>query len=195
MGVSQFNYIISWIVYFITNGLIVSIVMMLIVRFFIISDETKFAQGYGFWNIAVLYFSYSLANIGFMLVLCTFFSKAKTGSQGVTFILLIINFLYFLRLSGSLTQSQPFTIFVSIFPQLCFNIAISNIAFLQNPYSISTNFPIGFEQGTLTLLISAVVYLLLALYLDEIMPNQLGSNKHPLFFLGVGYKAPQEALK
>jgi hypothetical protein len=43
MGVTQFSYILSWIVYFILNGIIVSTVMMLIVKFFVISDETVFA--------------------------------------------------------------------------------------------------------------------------------------------------------
>ena len=43
MGVSQFNYIITWIVYFIANGVIVSIVMMAVIGFFAVSDETKYA--------------------------------------------------------------------------------------------------------------------------------------------------------
>jgi uncharacterized Tic20 family protein len=81
MGVSQFNYIVTWIVYFIANGLLVSVIMMLIAKFLIITDGTNFAPGYGFIHLAILYVLYSISNVGFVLVLSTFFSKAKTGSQ------------------------------------------------------------------------------------------------------------------
>lgn len=43
MGVSQFNYIITWILYFIANGIIVSIVMMAAIGFLAVTDETSFA--------------------------------------------------------------------------------------------------------------------------------------------------------
>jgi hypothetical protein len=81
MGVSQFNYIFSWIMYFIANGLIVSIVMMLITGTLVVTEDTRYAEGYGFWNIAVLYFLYSISNVGYVLIMCAFFNKAKTGSQ------------------------------------------------------------------------------------------------------------------
>jgi hypothetical protein len=48
MGVQQLSYILSWIVYFIMNGLLVSVVMMIIVKSLVITDDTQFADGYGF---------------------------------------------------------------------------------------------------------------------------------------------------
>lgn len=193
MGVSQFNYIISWLVYFIANGAIVTFVMMAIVRLFVITDSTNFAEGMGFWNIAVLYFLYSIANIGFVMILCTFFSKAKTGSQAVTFLQLILNFLYFLGFSSAITDSAPLTILLSIFPQLCFNATLSNIAFIPSSSSpVGGRFDLGFQQGSITFLITSLAFILIALYLDEVVPNEMGTHRHPLFFLGVGYKAPEE---
>jgi hypothetical protein len=56
-------------------------VMMLIIKFLVITDGTTFAEGYGFSHIAILYLLYSIANVGFVLIMCTFFTKAKTGSQ------------------------------------------------------------------------------------------------------------------
>lgn len=195
MGVSQFNYIISWLVYFIANGSIVTFVMMLLVRLFVITDSTRFAEGMGFWNIAVLYFLYSLSNIGFVMILCTFFSKAKTGSQAVTFLQLILNFLYFLKLSSAITESVPLTILFSVFPQFCYNVTLSNIAFLSDGSGgLTNNFDIGFQQGCLTFLITSVAFIVIALYLDEVVPNEMGTHRHPLFFLGVGYKAPEELV-
>ena len=78
---------------------------------------------------------------------------------------------------------------------MCFNITLSNIAFIVDPNLISTNFNIGFQQGVITFIITATAYILIALYLDEVIPNELGTHKHPLFFIGVGYKTPEEALK
>ncbi len=47
----------------------------------------------------------------------------------------------------------------------------------------------------LTFIITGIAYILIALYLDEVIPNELGTHKHPLFFIGVGYQSPEEALK
>jgi|688.fasta_scaffold2085539_2 hypothetical protein len=81
MGVSQFNYIITWIIYFIANGVIVSIVMMAAIGFLAVSDQTTYAEGYSFIHVIILYVLYSIANIGYVLIMCTFFTKSKTGSQ------------------------------------------------------------------------------------------------------------------
>lgn len=81
MGLSQISYITSWIFYFILNGLLITIIMMLVAYLFIITDDTIWGDGYGFWNVALLYFLYTVSNIGFVLILCIFFNKAKTGSM------------------------------------------------------------------------------------------------------------------
>lgn len=43
MGVSQLAYTFSWLIYFLLNGMIVSLVMILIMRLFVITDRTNFA--------------------------------------------------------------------------------------------------------------------------------------------------------
>ncbi len=194
MGVSQFNYIFTWITYFLANGLLVSVVMMLIVKFLVLTDGTNFEAGYGFIHIAIIYLLYSISNVGFVLVMCTVFSKAKTGSQAVTFIQLIINFLYFLRFSNAVVESQALTIILTIFPQLNFNLTISKLAFISTTDNFPT-FNITFGQSVLTFIITFIFYCLLALYLDEVIPNELGTHRHPLFFLGAGYKEPVEVVQ
>jgi hypothetical protein len=87
-----------------------------------------------------------------------------------------------------LAGSKALTFFLSIFPQLNFNMAISNIAFIVDPNLVAYNFVMPYEQGVITLIVSALVWTLLALYLDEVVPNEMGSHRHPLFFIGVGYK-------
>ena len=46
------------------------------------------------------------------------------------------------------------------------------------------SFDYSYSTAVPTLLISFGVYTLLALYLGEILPNEMGTQKHPLFFLG-----------
>jgi len=165
MGVQQLSYILSWIVYFIMNGLLVSVVMMIIIKSLVITDQTQFAEGYGFEHIALLYFLYTIANIGYVLIMCSFFSSAKTGSQAITFIQLIINFLYFLRFSNDVAQSAPLVVLLSIFPQLCFNMTISKIAFLHGSLD-QYSFDITYGQGIATMFVVFIIFTVLALYLD-----------------------------
>lgn len=83
MGISFFTYYLSWLIYFILNAVYVCTIMLIILYFGVIRPNNDFAfvEGYGFVNIIVLYFLYSLSIIGFVLVLSAFFNKAKMGAQ------------------------------------------------------------------------------------------------------------------
>ena len=81
MGLSQFMYLLAWLTYYLLNAFLVTAVMMLIFRFGVINDDFKFAEGYGFINIVVLYVVYSISIIGFVLLISNFFNKAKTAAQ------------------------------------------------------------------------------------------------------------------
>jgi hypothetical protein len=87
-------------------------------------------------------------------------------TKAVTFIQLLINFLYFLRISKDLAGSPALTTFLSIFPQLNFNMTLSNIAFIMNQTGFDSNFNISYSQGVITMIITTFAYTLLALYLD-----------------------------
>lgn len=63
---------------------------------------------------------------------------------------------------------------------------ISKIAFVDKTLS-DYSFDISYEQGIFTMMITFVFFTILALYLDEVIPNELGTHKHPLFFLNIGY--------
>ncbi len=91
MGLSQFNYITSWIFYFILNGLLVTLVMMLIMKFFVFgldSSDAYIKEGYNFAHIVFIFGLYCISNIGFIMLLTTFFSKAKTATQVINVFIL-----------------------------------------------------------------------------------------------------------
>ena len=69
---------------------------------------------------------------------------------------------------------------------MSFNMALSKIAFGGLPFDFS------YQRGVVTLALMIPIYTLIAMYLDLVVPNELGTHKHPLFFLGVGYKQHKE---
>lgn len=85
MGVSQKSFLLSWYAYFVLNGILITIVTMSLLYFFAISAATNFAEGYAFPDLAILFFLYSLSNIGFVLIICCFFSKAQSGSSVINY--------------------------------------------------------------------------------------------------------------
>ena len=74
------------------------------------------------------------------------------------------NFLYFLRFSEDAATNSLVVNGLSIFPQMSFNMCLSNIAFL-NP-DFPGVFDISYTQANLTLLGTFFGFTLLALYLN-----------------------------
>jgi ATP-binding cassette, subfamily A (ABC1), member 3 len=184
MGLSYPAYLLSWLFYFICNGVIISAIMLIITKLLVITDDTIFSPGYGFWDLPPIYLLFVLANLGFVLLLSCFFTKAKSGAQAITFIQLISTFLYFLRFSNDLAGNEALTTFLSFFPQMAFNMGVADIAFLMPDFTFS--FTYGRANATLAL--QFVIYTTLALYLEQVLPSESGTHKHPLFFLGIGKK-------
>jgi hypothetical protein len=110
------------------------------------------------------------------------------ATQAITFIQLITTFLYFLRFSQDLSNNAALISFLSIFPQMTFNMAISKISFIFPGYT----FDFSYSQAIVTLIVITPIYILLALYLEQVIPSELGTHKHPLFFLGFGKHPHQE---
>jgi hypothetical protein len=78
----------------------------------------------------------------------------------------------------------------AIFPQVSFTLGISKIVFTNKNLPTPDCFSSGNAIGMLV--ISGIIYLLLALYLEQVLPNSQGTNRHPLFFLSWIKKQKQE---
>lgn len=115
-----------------------------------------------------------------MLLLSLFFSKVKTAVQFSIFIQLLINFLYFIRFFEDFSHNRALILLSSIFPTLSFTFGFSQIAFIGH---INIDFLFTYEDAIIALSLSSVIYLVLAIYLEQVLPNEKGTNKHPLFFL------------
>lgn len=73
---------------------------------------------------------------------------------------------------------------------MSFNMSVAKIAFSSSQFGQSFDF--NYQRGVITLLLQIPVYIILSLYLDIVVPNELGTHKHPLFFLGAGYKSKKD---
>ncbi len=196
MGVSHGTYFISWLTYYWLNGLLVSVLMVTLLKLTILDgfldSGTIIEDGYNIGHIYVLYYLYCTGTIGFMMVLCTFFQKAKTAGQATTFISVLLNFLYFFRFLNDFAKSNTWIHIASIIPQNAFNFGMSTIAF-TNDQMRDLNFT--YEEALTMLGITTVGYTLLAIYLDLVWPNEMGTNKHPLFFIRWIWRSNQATEK
>lgn len=182
MGISFFGYALTWLLYFVLNGVYVWGVMVLILKFGVVSNEEfRYADGYGFADVAGLYFLYTLTTIGFIMLISTLFRKAKVAAQAMVFLQLILNFLYFLRFSDDFRQNRTLLLLSSIFPQISFNFGLSKIAFISRFNDFDIDF--YYSDAVTSLGLCAIGYTLLAFYLEQVLPNEYGTNKHPLFFI------------
>ena len=117
MGASFSAYLLSWIVFFILNGIFLSvifIVILLAAKVFSTMSVDLILQMLG------LYFLLMLAVFSFCLMLSSFFSDAQLASQVITFIQLFGVALFFLLRIDEFRNSSLAMGFVSIIPTVCF---------------------------------------------------------------------------
>ncbi len=117
MGASFSTYLLSWIVFFILNGIFLSvifIVILLAAKVFSAMSIELILQMLG------LYFLLMMAVFSFCLMLSSFFSDAQLASQVITFIQLFGVALFFLLRIDEFRNSSLAMGFVSIIPTVCF---------------------------------------------------------------------------
>ncbi len=195
MGVPHIVYTMAWLTFFLINGLMNCIIMCTILTIFVfdgVVGNSSIESGFNVGNIYLLYFLMCTATIGFTLIFCSFFSDAKTASQGMTFFQVIISCLYFLRFVNVINDGNIYLMLLSIFPQNAFNFGVTSIAFQEKDIR-AANF--SYNDGLVMLGIETVVYLILAIYMDLVIPNSLGNQKHPLFFLPCLFSSNKKDLQ
>ena len=182
MGVSSLGYILGWMLYFILNALLICTFMLLIIRFGAIGSSPEFVykEGFGFFNIVIIYLLFTFSILGFVLILSNFFNRAKSAAPAIIFIQLILNFLYFFRFADFYRKS-PFLIILSgvVSPQISFTFGISYFCFNKDMPEID----FSYSTAIIILGSTSIFYPLLAFYLEQVFPNELGVKKHPLFFI------------
>lgn len=94
MGLNTYAHFIGWLIYFLVNGVYVSVVFMFPLKFLGLFDNSMGFIPFG--NMFGLYMLYMLSSFFFVLFLSTFFKDAKIAAQATTFVQLFSSLLYFL---------------------------------------------------------------------------------------------------
>ncbi len=163
MGATNAAYYSGWMVFFIINGAILSLIYINVLNAIGIFKEAPVGLG----TIIGLYILFMLASFSFVLFLSSFFSDALLASQIITFVQLISSMLYNLLLIKGFQNSSIALQVTAFLPSICFEYTIMKIGF-QN---VSFDIPFTETQGFITLGCEAVVYFILFVYLSLVLPN------------------------
>lgn len=175
MGLNPYAHFTGWIIYFLVNGLYVSLVFIFPLKFLGVFDHIVTSFG----SMLGLYFLYMLASFFFVLFLSTFFNDAKIAAQGTTFIQILTTLLYFLTFVQDYCKSSALLNLSSIFPPLAYDFSIISIGLVTTLYPLNYTF----KTGLIALGATAVGYFILFLYFEQTIPHEFGTPKHPLFFI------------
>nr|XP_030143243.3 ATP-binding cassette sub-family A member 10 [Taeniopygia guttata] len=183
MGLHDIAFWLSWSLLYSLYVLIFSCLLTALVL-----RERFYASS--FPAVSLLFFLYGLACIHLVLMLCSLLRTSKIVSCMGFFIIFIFGFLSLAVLIEDVPE--PLKWFLGLMCPFAFNTAIAKIFDLEK-YRIGFSFSnlmgeAHFLFSTYILLVfDSVLYILLALYFDKILPGKYGIPDPPLFFLKASY--------
>ncbi|NXA58312.1 ABC8B protein, partial [Mohoua ochrocephala] len=140
--------------------------------------------------VSLLFFLYGLACIHLVFMLCSLLRTSKLVSSMGFLVIFIFGFLSLAVLIEDVPE--PLKWFLGLMCPFAFNIGIAKI-FILEKYGIGFSFSNLMEEAHflfstyILLVFDSVLYLLLALYFDKILPGKYGIPDPPLFCLKASY--------
>lgn len=129
MGTKTPSFIASWIIFFIINGIIISVQYIGLLEVTGVFAKSNISFG----TILGLYALYMLASFSFVLFLASFFEEALLASQVITFVQLLGSMLYYLLLVKKFRQSLFGMQVTALLPSVCFQYTIMTLGFSGKP--------------------------------------------------------------
>uniref|UniRef100_A0A3B4ZPC9 Cholesterol transporter ABCA5 n=1 Tax=Stegastes partitus TaxID=144197 RepID=A0A3B4ZPC9_9TELE len=185
MGLYDTAFWLSWGLLYAALVTTMSILMAVIATF------TALFPNSDFFVIFFLIFLYGISSIFFSFMLTPLFKKPKFASTVGSMLTVVFGCL------------SLFTVLMKDFPQplvwlLCllspsaFSIGIAQVVYLEAQgdgavFSSLTNGPHPLYVPLLMLVIDCVLYLLLAIYLDQVLPGEFGMRRSLVYFLKPSY--------
>ncbi|KAF2073997.1 hypothetical protein CYY_004704 [Polysphondylium violaceum] len=182
MGLRMRNY---WIVTYIFNFMLYLCAVIVVVGISAGFGFSVFTKGSAFAMVMFL-FGWGNAQITFSFFLSTLFKRTRTASIFCYF-LVIISVIVNLVLSAQLYLTTAPPVPYYFYPLFAFYrgfAIISTLCGIEECPTWST-YTWDFEPSKiiLWLYIDTIFFLLVSLYLDQVLPREFGVPKHPLFFL------------
>uniref|UniRef100_A0A672UPW7 Cholesterol transporter ABCA5 n=1 Tax=Strigops habroptila TaxID=2489341 RepID=A0A672UPW7_STRHB len=181
LGLHDTAFWLSWVLLYISLIFVMSILMAVIA-----TASSLFPQSSAF-VIFLLFFLYGVSSVFFALMLTPLFKKSK--HVGIVEFLATLAF-GFVGLNIVLLEDFPKS-FVWILSPLCqcsFLIGIAQVMHLEDyedgaTFSNLSHGPYPLFISLILLVLDSIFYLLVAVYLDQIMPGEFGLRRTPFFFM------------
>ncbi|KAG7491241.1 hypothetical protein MATL_G00000950 [Megalops atlanticus] len=185
MGLYDSAFWLSW------GLLYAALVTTMSILMSIIATCTALFPNSDFLLIFLLIFLYGISSISFSFMVTPLFKKPKFASTVGSMLTVVLGCL------------SLFTVFIKDFPQplvwaLCllspsaFSIGVAQVVYLEAHgdgavFSTLTSGPHPLYAPLLMLALDSALYLLLALYLDQVLPGEFGMRRSLLYFLKPSY--------
>ncbi|NXY46384.1 ABC8B protein, partial [Ceuthmochares aereus] len=174
MGLQDMAFWLSWSLLYTVYISITAILLTEIVIGAVIHD-------YDFVEIFFFNFFYGIASIHFSFMISSLLKQPNIASFVTFFLHIIFGFLGYFTLLEKLPSSLEWIF--NLFSPFAFTAAISKIIILEK-YGIKSY---SFINLYVILILESVLYLLLAIYFDKVLPGKYGVPYPPTFFLKPSY--------
>jgi len=177
MGLSTAPFYCSWVVTYFIMQVVTSLVCAGILK------GTMFPKS-SFGLIWALYFTFGLSNITFSSMISSFFSKSRIAALVAPVIFFICAIPSFALPS---TTDSGTLIVISLLSPTAFANGMNVLVSLEISGGMTNdNVNESFNGYPMTIVLfmqclDTVLYLLLTLYLDAVLPSEWGTSRHPLF--------------
>ena len=183
MGTNDKLIVLSWFVLYTGYFFMLSLLIVVI-------STTLFPSTYqntgGAFYIFLLFFLFGLSSLSYCFLVSTFFSSSRAASIAGTVLFFLLFFVYY-NVAG---EGNEKVWYLMLFPQVPFALACENIASLESDgVGLSTTmltFDInGFQtlNAYLYLLLDIVLYTLLGLYCNEVIPQYENARVRSYLFI------------
>ncbi|NXV45686.1 ABCA5 protein, partial [Uria aalge] len=181
LGLHDTAFWLSWVLLYMSLIFVMSILMAVIA-----TASSLFPQSSAF-VIFLLFFLYGISSVFFALMLTPLFKKSK--HVGIVEFLATLVF-GFVGLNIVLLEDFPKS-FVWVFSPLCqcsFLIGVAQVMHLEDyedgaTFSNLNHGPYPLFLSLVLLVLDSIFYLLVAVYLDQVIPGEFGLRRTPFFFM------------
>lgn len=176
MGMKGFNYFFSWF----ARYFIVYLVIHLICSVIITRQLTHIPYG----MIIIVFILFDVVLIIQNFFIQVFLSRAKIGIVISLLFFLVQYILSFIAVNSD-NPSLSVNRAISIIPHAAFVIAFRTMLYAES-YQLTPTFSQEMNYYTIgtaigSFILNAIFYLVLTWYLDQVVPNEWGAKRHPLF--------------
>ena len=180
VGLRQSVYWLSWFIVYFGVIFLITLIGAFIAYRFIFKTEINFMVLY------ILLLGYGLSLLTFCFAMSTMFTNARTAATVGLFATAVPSFFYYLPLFLGEIPGYANWLLGLISP-FAFTSGMRSLVdqyFLEDDLDVwddSAGFPIA--GAMIMLLLDVILYGLIALWLDQILPTEYGIQRHPLFCL------------